>query len=586
MLVPLVFTSVSAESQKVPVVILFKEKPTNVDLDLVRSNFGEITRVYHIINGMAAKLPQDRIDVLKLNPRVLSVDPDVEVTALDLAADKQIRADQVWTAGDTGQGIPVAILDTGIWKGHGEFLGSDYKTRIALCHNELFSDSATCDDLNGHGTHVAGIVGAFGSGTDWSARGVAPEVKFYIDQVLDSNGSGSLSGIIAGIDWAVTNQARVISMSLGTNPLLTIYDKTKPNCDGVYPSMTTAVKNAVSAGVTVVAAAGNSGTSGLGAPACISSAIAVGAVDSTDTIASFSSRGGPMKDHGIVAPGVNIYSTWLYSGYNTLSGTSMATPHVAGTVALMLKTNPALTPSTVRSILFSTACTSSTSPACSAITGTPNTVYGYGRVDALRAYSAVVSPPTASLSLSANPSTITTDQSSTVTASTSDGKDASIAFSSNLAGSSLTPPNCNTVSGTCSVTFSSTMPGTATITASASGYTSAQTTVTVTSASNPSLSVSVTTDRGTYKKGQFVRVTVTVTSSGVAVSGATVELTVYYPSGAPAPSVPSQTTDSSGKARFTYLVGPLAPSGTYTATATASKTGYTSGTGSTTFRVR
>ena len=174
-------------------------------------------------------------------------------------------------------------------------------------------------------------------------------------------------------------------MSLGTSPIST----NQPNCDTAIPTLTTAINNAVAAGVTVVAAAGNSGTQGVGAPACISSTIAVGAVDNTDTIASFSSVGGPMADHGLVAPGVNIFSSWLLDGYATLSGTSMATPHVAGTIALMMQSNPSLTPAQIKNTLFSTACTGITSPSCPS-GAVPNSVYGHGRVDALAAHNAVV----------------------------------------------------------------------------------------------------------------------------------------------------------------------------------------------------
>ncbi|HEV2192751.1 MAG TPA: S8 family serine peptidase [Nitrosopumilaceae archaeon] len=369
------------KTSKIPVVILYKEKPTGQEENDVQSNGGEITKSYNIINGFAANLPQTEIDKLKKDPSVISVDPDVKVHALDISADKQIRADQVWAKGDTGTGIPVAILDTGIDTTHPEFSG----VRILKCHSEITNTNA-CTDGNGHGTHVAGIVGA--AGVNPTAKGVAPSTSFYIDQVLDASGSGTLSGLIAGIDWARTNGAKVISMSLGTTPISTV----EPNCDSVFPSMTTAINNAVASGISVVAAAGNDGTSGVGLPACISSTIAVAAVDSADNVAWFSSQGGPVADHGIAAPGVDIYSSWLSGGYAILSGTSMATPHVAGTIALLLKANPTLSPATIKSTLFSTACTSSTIPSCS--TGAvPNLVYGYGRVDALRAYNAVAPPP-------------------------------------------------------------------------------------------------------------------------------------------------------------------------------------------------
>lgn len=376
-----------AHTPKVPVIILFKDKVTAEDNNEVQSNGGEIKRTYHIINGFAANLPQDKIEAIKNDPRVASVDLNVAVHALDLGADTQIRADQVWAKVDTGTGIPVAILDTGIDTTHLEFSG-----RILKCHSEITLTNI-CTDENGHGTHTAGIAAA--AGVNLQAKGVAPSASLYIDQVLDSTGSGTIDGVIAGIDWAVTNKAKVMSMSLGTSPLST----SQPNCDTAIPSLTTAINNAVAAGVTVVAAAGNSGKQGVGAPGCISSTIAVGAVDSTDTIASFSSRGGAMTDHGIAAPGVNIFSSVPTgscplcdpSGYLYLSGTSMATPHVAGTVALMLKANPGLSPATIRSTLFNTACTSITSPSCP--TGTvPNSVYGHGRVDALRAYNAVAAP--------------------------------------------------------------------------------------------------------------------------------------------------------------------------------------------------
>lgn len=369
------------QSSKVPVIILFKENPTDKHVNLIKSVGGEITRTYKIIDGFAANLPQTSIENLKNNPLVISVDPDVEVRALDTSADIQIRADQVWAAGDTGTGVPVAILDTGIDTTHPEFSG-----RILKCHSEL-TNTNTCEDQNGHGTHVAGIAGAAGINT--SAKGVAPSVSFYVAQVLDASGSGSISGVIAGIDWATANGAKVISMSLGTNPI----SKTEPNCDTVIPSLTTAINNAVSAGATVIAAAGNSGKQGVGAPACISSTIAVAAVNSADNIASFSSRGGPVADHGIAAPGVNIFSSWINGGYNTISGTSMATPLVSGTIALLLKANPTLSPVTLKSTLFSTTCTSSTTPSCP--TGSvPNTAYGYGRIDALAAFNAVAVPVT------------------------------------------------------------------------------------------------------------------------------------------------------------------------------------------------
>lgn len=281
------------QSSKVPVIIMFVSKASvSEGRGVVASITGEIKRKYTIINGVAALVPQARIAELKKNPLVASVDLDIEVKALDINADTRIGADQVWISGDTGQGVPVAILDTGINNSHPEFSG-----KLLKCHSEI-TNTDTCEDQNGHGTHTAGIAGAAGNLNtinSTAAKGVATNISFYIDQVLDANGNGNLSGIIAGIDWATANGAKVISMSLSTGPVVT----KEANCDDPgygFSSLKGAIDNAIAQGVTVVVAAGNSGPSrppprGVGAPACISSTIAVGAVDSTDNIAGFSSRG-------------------------------------------------------------------------------------------------------------------------------------------------------------------------------------------------------------------------------------------------------------------------------------------------------
>jgi minor extracellular protease Epr len=364
----------SSDESRNSVIVLFKEKPPQEDVNWIKSTGGIITKNYTIIDGFAANLTAYEVKILKGNPRVAGVESDVKITALDIKGDRQIEADHVWTAGYTGKGIPVAILDTGIDVTHQEFSG-----RILKCHSEISKKSDTCNDQNGHGTHVAGIVGA--AGVNMASKGVAPAVSLYIDQVLDSNGNGKLSDIVAGIDWSVKNGAKVISMSLGTTPISTL----EPNCDASFQSLTKAIEKATISGISVVAAAGNYGNNGISAPACISYTIAVGAVDNTDTIAPFSSIGMPMKDHGIVAPGVNIYSTWLSNDYLSLNGTSMATPFVSGTIALMLNGNPNLSPTDIKNILFNTACNASTVHSCP--TGlTPNEVYGHGRVDAYTAY--------------------------------------------------------------------------------------------------------------------------------------------------------------------------------------------------------
>ncbi len=230
----------------------------------------------------------------------------------------RIDAEQVWPLGNTATGTDVGIIDTGISTAHPDLVGN-----IKGGVSEVWYTSSYNDD-NGHGSHVAGIVGALNNTI--GVIGAAPAVNLYAIKVLDRNGSGYLSDVINGIDWAVSTSTtpahhiKVINMSLG--------------CDCPSQAMHDAVIRAYNAGVTIVAAAGNSGGPVI-YPAAYPEVIAVGATDSTDAVPYWSSRG-PELD--LTAPGVSIYSTYKGNKYATLSGTSMASPHVAGTVALLLKT--------------------------------------------------------------------------------------------------------------------------------------------------------------------------------------------------------------------------------------------------------
>lgn len=172
------------------------------------------------------------------------------------------------------------------------------------------------DDDNGHGTHVAGIIAAVDNTI--GVVGVAPKASVYAVKVLDRSGAGYVSDVIAGIDWCVSNGVQVANMSLGTNSdIQSLHDA----CD-----------RARAAGVCLVAAAGNDGGS-VDFPAAYDSVIAVAAVDRADTRPSWSSWGPAIL---VAAPGVDVYSTWKDGTYKTVSGTSMAAPHVAGTLALNL----------------------------------------------------------------------------------------------------------------------------------------------------------------------------------------------------------------------------------------------------------
>jgi len=311
--------------------------------------------------------------VLKCSESVaseLNLQEDVRVFAVDSGANSQIRADLVHTAGNTGVGRKIVVLDTGYNYNHPE-LSSSYGGGKDFVNN----DNDPFDD-NGHGTHVAGLITA--DGLVPKAKGVAPDATVIAGKVLSASGSGYFSDIVEAIYWAVDGDdgvygtaddfnADAISMSLGTSPPYTY----KGYCDGVLPSLTNAINYARSKGVLVVVAAGNSGGAGVSIPGCISYSTTVGAVDSSDKIASWSGKG---KGVDISAPGVSLYSTWLGTDYVTASGTSMATPVVSGTVALIKSAHPTYSVDQVESALFNTAKDLGK-------TGY-DTSYGNGRVDA------------------------------------------------------------------------------------------------------------------------------------------------------------------------------------------------------------
>jgi len=285
-----------------------------------------------LIGAKAVWVP-DRSAAAKLaaSPGVVRVDDDVVVEALirgGISAKPapsqpaevlpwgidRIDAELVWPSGNTANLIRVGIIDTGISNTHPDLL-ANIKGGV-----NTINPRKNWNDDNGHGSHVAGIVAAIDN--DIGVIGVGPAIDLYAIKVLDRNGSGYLSDVIEGIQWAVANNMQVVNMSLGTaSNIQSFHD---------------AVIAAKNAGIVTVAAAGNGGGStneSVIFPAAYPEAIAVSATDNTDTIAWWSSRG-PEVD--LAAPGVSIYSTYKGTGYATLSGTSMAAPHVAGSAALVL----------------------------------------------------------------------------------------------------------------------------------------------------------------------------------------------------------------------------------------------------------
>ncbi|MGW2182587.1 S8 family peptidase [Streptomyces sp. NPDC001732] len=261
---------------------------------------------------------------------------------------KQVGADLAWAAGYDGKGTKVAVLDTGVDAEH-----PDLKGRVAASEN--FTDSNTADDRQGHGTHTISTVGGSGAASDGKKKGVAPGADLLAGKVLNDSGFGAESWIIAGMQWAVDQKADVVSMSLGSP---------EPT-DCTDPMSVAAEKLAQSKGTLFVIAAGNSGPSlnTVSSPGCAPSVLTVGAVDRDDSTAQFSSRGPAIVSHTlkpeIAAPGVNISAAaaggrGIYA-YQSMSGTSMATPHVAGAAAIVKQRHPDWTAQQIKAALVSSA---------------------------------------------------------------------------------------------------------------------------------------------------------------------------------------------------------------------------------------
>jgi subtilisin len=281
------------------------------------------------------------VQSLALNRTIDLIEPDVQVKALCFFGRRKaqgpeqrlswgiefIEADRAWKL-NRGQGSRVAVIDTGLDTTH-----ADLADAIVGGINTINSDASFNDD-NGHGTHVAGIIAA--RDNDYGVVGVAPEAELLAVKALDRRGEGNLSDVIEGLQWSVEQQVDVVNMSLGTPQSTASFRK--------------AVEASWEAGVLVIAAAGNSGPTDDSVlyPARYDQALAVGALGQDNKVPSFSSRGPQVN---IVAPGVDIYSTWRPDTYQENSGTSMAAPFVAGTAALILSAGGSLAPSKLRSRL-------------------------------------------------------------------------------------------------------------------------------------------------------------------------------------------------------------------------------------------
>lgn len=341
------------------VIVVLKDTINTKNKSLELRSKGKVTRDFNNVHSLKTNLSDSEILDLKKDPNVLSVEEDAKISIVQDNEDwgiTQVGAENSWTSGYTGLGVKVAVIDTGINTTH-----PDLETAIAGGISEV-SYTTSYEDDNGHGTHVSGIIGARQNGT--GIVGIAPGVSIYAVKAMDSSGSGYISDTIAGIDWSIQNHMDIINMSISTAS----GSKALQNaCDTAYAD-----------GILLVAAAGNTGTANvknntdtINYPAKYNSVIAVGATDSSNIRASFSSTG---KELEVVAPGVNIVSDFLNGQTVTMSGTSMSTPYVAGDLALLKQANPGYTNVELRSLLDKNVTDLGT-------TGKDN-LYGYGLIKA------------------------------------------------------------------------------------------------------------------------------------------------------------------------------------------------------------
>lgn len=320
--------------------------------ELTASYNGKLKHIYqNAINGFAVDMTPEQAEALSMDFRVAYVEEDGLMTAdatqsnppwgLDRIDQRNRPVNAIYTFNFTGAGVFAYVIDTGIRTTHTQFGG-----RAANVFDAFGGSGADC---NGHGTHVSGTIGG-------STYGVAKSVNLRGVRVLDCNGSGSTSGVIAGVDFVRLNHSNpaVANMSLG---------------GGISTSLDTAVNNLSNSGVAIAVAAGNSNANACNSsPARAANAITVGSTTSTDARSSFSNFGTCLD---LFAPGSSILSAWFSSNTATatLSGTSMASPHVAGVAALYKQVNPSASSTTVRNAIVNGATTNVvTNPG----TGSPN----------------------------------------------------------------------------------------------------------------------------------------------------------------------------------------------------------------------
>ena len=330
-------------------------RPTvaTVASEMARTHRANLVRSYkHALRGFVVTATDDALLRLLADPRVEYIEEDGIVQAsatqsnatwgIDRTDQRDLPLSGSYTYDTTASSVHAYIVDTGILATH-----TDFGSRVTGGYASI-SDGKGTTDCNGHGTHVAGTVG----GATW---GIAKEVKLHPVRVLDCAGSGTNSGVIAGVDWVTSNHVKpaVANMSLG---------------GGASSALDTAVNNSINAGVTYAVAAGNDNADACNySPARVAAALTAASSTSTDARSSFSNWGSCID---LFAPGSSITSAWYTSttATNTISGTSMSSPHIAGVAALYLAVNPSASPSTVNSAIINAA----TANKITDVKGSPN----------------------------------------------------------------------------------------------------------------------------------------------------------------------------------------------------------------------
>ncbi len=348
---------------KVYIVTYKPSLPVDATTDALKETYGlgETYRYYTALQGAALLVPDGKtVRALARDARVEQVVPDREVKLIPdrefkIAAKPgnpvQIDSQTVPTGliriggllnTNEGSGVTVAVLDTGIDLDHPDLAANIHPTLKKDCVRDSISRRNPANDGNGHGSHVAGTIAAVDN--TFGSLGVGSQIKLVSVRVLNSQGSGTWTSVICGIDWVTSKSAdiQVASMSLGGSG------------SDTDSALRSAIQASVNAGVTYTVAAGNSGADAANfVPAAYDAVITVSAYDASNGDIGFPSWSNYGKDVDIAAPGVSIFSTYKDGGYATLNGTSMATPHVAAAAALYLKNNPGALPAAVKTAIIS-----------------------------------------------------------------------------------------------------------------------------------------------------------------------------------------------------------------------------------------